>query len=119
MNLIDKIRSLLLKRNFLGIMSLLRFIFCLILCGVMTASAAAQGDSFENLLRANTFPIQIQNGRLSGKGAEIIEDSLDGVQFVALGEEHNKRAVHEFGDARTRKAEEETGRRGVEETGLC
>src|SRR5215218_4944586 len=80
-------------------MKLSKFICCLILGALAFAEASAQSDSFENLLRANAFPIQIQNGRLSGKGAGIIESSLADVQFVALGEEHNKRAVHEFGDA--------------------
>jgi hypothetical protein len=80
-------------------MRFLRLLFCLFLCGLIAVKTNAQSDSFENLLRANTFPIQIQNGKLSGKGAEVIESSLVDVQFVALGEEHNKRAVHEFGDA--------------------
>jgi hypothetical protein len=30
----------------------------------MAASAAAQGDSFENLLRANKFPVQVQRADL-------------------------------------------------------
>lgn len=80
-------------------MNLVKLLFCLLLLGALTAAVEAQADSFENLLRANAFEIQIQDGRLSGKGAEIITASLDGVQFVALGEEHNKRAVHAFGGA--------------------
>lgn len=80
-------------------MKLFRFLFCLFLCAATAAGIAAQTDAFENLARANTFPIQVQNEKLAGKGAELIESSLAGVQFVALGEEHNKRAVHEFGGA--------------------
>jgi hypothetical protein len=79
-------------------MRLLKILFCLILLTTITA-AQAEKEAFKDLLRANTFPIQIENGKLSGKGAQIIENSLDGVEFVALGEEHNKRAVHEFGGA--------------------
>jgi len=71
----------------------------LILGAASFAKINAQGDSFENLLRANAFPIRIRDGKLSGKGADLIAASLDDVQFVALGEEHNKRAVHEFGGA--------------------
>jgi hypothetical protein len=62
-------------------------------------NAQEEENSFENLLRANAFPIRIENGKLSGKGADLITASLEDVQFVALGEEHNKRAVHEFGGA--------------------
>lgn len=76
-----------------------KFASCLIMVGVLSILTNAQTDSFEILLRANTFPIQIQNGKISGKGAEVIESALTDVQFVALGEEHNKRAVHQFGDA--------------------
>src|SRR5690348_2487240 len=87
------------RRNLEDGMNLLKLIFCLFLFGIFFVKINAQSDSFENLLRANTFPLQIRNGKLSGKGAEVIESSMDGVQFVALGEEHNKRAVHEFGEA--------------------
>jgi hypothetical protein len=80
-------------------MSLLKLLFCLLLLSALSLSVKAQADTFENLLRANAFEIQMQDGRLAGKGAEVIASSLDGVQFVALGEEHNKRAVHEFGGA--------------------
>jgi hypothetical protein len=72
----------------------------LALCALLAARAVfAQGDPFDDLIKTNTFPIHIQNGKLSGKGAELLESSLNDVQFVALGEEHNKRAVHEFGGA--------------------
>ena len=77
----------------------IKFIFCLFLFGALFIKISAQTDSFENLVRSNTFPIQIENGKLSGKGADLIKASLDDVEFVALGEEHNKRAVHEFGGA--------------------
>jgi hypothetical protein len=80
-------------------MNLLKLLFCLLLLSVSALSVKAQAGSFENLLRANAFEIQIQGGRLSGKGADVIASSLDDAQFVALGEEHNKRAVHEFGGA--------------------
>lgn len=80
-------------------MSFLKFIFYLILGAALFVKINAQGDSFENLLRSNTFPIRVEGGKLSGTGADLLAASLADVQFVALGEEHNKRAVHEFGGA--------------------
>ena len=56
-------------------------------------------EGLEDLLRANAYQIQIKNGALSGSGVTFLANSLDNVQFVALGEAHNKRAVHQFGEA--------------------
>lgn len=81
----------------------------LILIGGIVVLTQAQTDSFADLLRANTFPIQIENGKMFGKGAEVIQSALTDVQFVALGEEHNKRAVHQFGDALFRLLHEKHG----------
>jgi hypothetical protein len=67
------------------IMKSFKLLFCFLLLSASALSVNAQTDSFENLLRANTFQIQIQDGKLSGKGAEVIAASLDNVQFVALG----------------------------------
>ena len=55
--------------------------------------------SLDALLRANAYPFTIADGKLSGPGATLIESRTEGVQFVALGEEHNRRGVHEFGAA--------------------
>lgn len=53
----------------------------------------------EELIQANTYPFEIKDGKLTGKGADIIDSAMKNVQFVALSENHNKRAVHQFGGA--------------------
>ena len=58
-----------------------------------------QQNSLERLIRANSHPFSIQNGNLSGEGAEMLASSMDNVQFVALGEPHNRRSVYQFGGA--------------------
>jgi hypothetical protein len=81
-------------------MSLIKLLCCLAFVCAFCFFADAQTNSFEQLLQMNgAFPFRIQDGKLSGKGAELIDSSLRDVQFVALGEEHNKRAVHQFGGA--------------------
>lgn len=62
-------------------------------------TTAQQQEPLENLFRTNAFPIQIQDGNLSGTGAELLASAMNDVQFVALGEWHNRRAVHRFGGA--------------------
>lgn len=57
------------------------------------------GASLDKLLLANAYPFKIQNGTLSGEGAKVLASSMNEVQFVALGEWHNRRAVHKFGGA--------------------
>ena len=52
--------------------------------------------TFEALLRSNAYPFTISGGKLRGPGAELIESRTADVQFVAVGEEHNRRGVHEF-----------------------
>ena len=52
----------------------------------------AQADDLtelNKLLSENTYPIALENGALTGPGAELLMDAVDGTQFVALGEEHN------------------------------
>lgn len=59
-----------------------------------TAGRAAQSaGSLVDRLRANASPFGITDGRLSEGGAQFLESATDGVQFVALGEEHNTRAL--------------------------
>ena len=41
------------------------------------------------LLTESTYPIKLENGVLTGRGADLILDSANATQFVALGEEHN------------------------------
>lgn len=56
-------------------------------------------DAFEELIRANTFRLENNEGKLSGQGAAVLDSAMKNVQFVAIGENHNKRAVHQFGEA--------------------
>ncbi|HEX8567958.1 MAG TPA: hypothetical protein VF648_20135 [Pyrinomonadaceae bacterium] len=65
-------------------MSLINLLCCLAFVCAFCFFADAQTNSFEQLLQTNSaFPFRIQDGRLSGKGAELIDSSLRDVQFVA------------------------------------
>jgi GNAT superfamily N-acetyltransferase len=54
---------------------------------------------FDAQLRANAHAFSIVDGRLAGDGAALIESATRDVQFVAMGEEHNRRAMHRFAGA--------------------
>jgi hypothetical protein len=49
---------------------------------------ADESNDLESLLRENTYSIVLENGALTGPGAELIMEAAAGTQFVALGEEH-------------------------------
>src|SRR5262249_36016150 len=61
--------------------------------------AADPSADLNALLKANAYPFRIADGRLSGSGAALLEARTEGVQFVAFGEEHNRRAVHKLAGA--------------------
>lgn len=60
-------------------------------------------------LRRNIYPFEIKDGKLFGQGENFLADSMKEVQFVAYGEEHNRRAVHQFGSALFRFLHENFG----------
>src|SRR5215212_5029788 len=41
------------------------------------------------LMRQNLFPLALQDGRLTGPGADFLRRELAAAQFVGLGEAHN------------------------------
>lgn len=77
------------------------WLFVFLLCGGKSVFGQSNPfqDKLTNLVRLNSYPLKIQNGNLTGDGAKLIDDSLSNTQFVALGEWHNRRAVHLFGGA--------------------
>jgi hypothetical protein len=56
-------------------------------------------NALNKLLRTNSHPVKIQDGNLTGEGAKLLASAMNNVQFVALGEVHNRKAVHKFGGA--------------------
>ncbi|MDQ4121862.1 MAG: hypothetical protein M3209_10505 [Acidobacteriota bacterium] len=87
-------------------------IFSWSLCFGQTSSETTS-DTLQNelnkLLRANAYPVRIQNGNLSGEGARWLSSELQDVQFIAFGEVHNRRSVHKFGGALFRMLHDEHG----------
>ena len=53
-----------------------------------TVAANADDSKAEDLLNANTFPIALDDGAITGPGADLILQLAQDAQFVALGEEH-------------------------------
>jgi hypothetical protein len=66
-------------------------------------------ESLESLLRANSHPFRIDNGKLAGEGANLLASAMHNVQFVAMGEWHNRRAMHHFATALFRHLHERQG----------
>ena len=60
---------------------------------VPTASAQPPETTLGNLLRERVYPLTVAEGRLDGPGADFLEGAAEGALFVALGENHNTRAV--------------------------
>ena len=51
------------------------------------------------LIDASSMPAQLQNGRLTGPGADWLRQQLRGTRFVMLGEEHGSAGIAEFSTA--------------------
>ena len=51
------------------------------------------------LIDASSMPAQIENGRLSGPGADWLRRQLHGTRFVMLGEEHGSAGIAAFSAA--------------------
>jgi len=63
---------------------------------VHAAGARGQDLTLESLLRANSHPLEIASGSLSGDGFKLIMDAAADAQFVAIAEEHNVAELNEF-----------------------
>lgn len=77
--------------------------FCLILlvCGfaVFGQTNSQEKSEIKELLQKHAYAFEMKNGKLSGAGEKFLTDAMKDVQFVAYGEVHNRRAVHQFGEA--------------------
>lgn len=65
---------------------------------ILTSVAQDEGPAsgavkIEELLRANSFDLQVRNGSLSGRGFEFLMDSAARSQFFLLGEPHHAKEV--------------------------
>ncbi len=57
------------------------------------AAPAVQSEALIQLLRQNLHPIRLEDGRLTGPGADLLFRELADAQFVGLGEVHNNRDI--------------------------
>jgi hypothetical protein len=72
-------------------------------------AAHAQAVSLDSLLSAHTYSISYDRGVLAGDGLKALSGMIEGSQFVALGEEHNTRAIPRFTTALFRVLRENHG----------
>jgi hypothetical protein len=52
------------------------------------AAAAQQPATFTDQLNKNRYDLKLQDGRLSGTGAPVLESAIKDAQFVMVGEDH-------------------------------
>ncbi|WP_420126135.1 hypothetical protein [Longimicrobium sp.] len=66
--------------------------------GMHAASSPASAQAvLDSVLGGNVFPLRVETGgQLSGPGAAWIETAAKGAHFVAIGENHNTRAIPEL-----------------------
>lgn len=64
----------------------------------VAVSVFAQENALD-LLKQHAYPVKLENGKLSGKGAGFILQETEGVQFVVLGEQHNNREIPQLTSA--------------------
>lgn len=74
-----------------------------------TALAHAGESKVDELLRANTHPIVLDEHGVSGPGADLILQLAEDTQFVALGEEHYNRHIPAITTALFTKLQEQYG----------
>ena len=61
---------------------------CVLTLGVSSVALADEAVELKALLDANTYSVALDDGSLTGPGADLIFENAAGTQFVALGEEH-------------------------------
>lgn len=62
-------------------------------------SLIAQDSLLIETINTNTYSLKIENNRLSGSGVPVIQEAIDGSQFLLVGEQHGIREVSEFTSA--------------------
>jgi hypothetical protein len=66
---------------------------------LLMSSAFGQQNKFTERLLSNRYELSVQEGRLNGNGAPILQSALDGAQFVLIGEDHGIAQIPEFAGA--------------------
>lgn len=56
----------------------------------------AQNETLESLFRANSYPLTVTNGKLSGSGMDFLMKASADAQFFALAEQHNAKEIPEI-----------------------
>jgi hypothetical protein len=69
------------------------------LSSLLALCARAQNAEFPETLAKNRGAIRVQDGHLTGPGAEALRTALAEAHFVALGEDHGIRQIPEFAAA--------------------
>ena len=69
----------------------------LVLIAVLLAcSAFAQPNKFAERLLSNRYELTMQEGRLGGSGAAVLQSALSDSQFVLIGEDHGIAQIPDF-----------------------
>lgn len=82
---------------------------CVLTIGQAESPESIKNTQLKESLREHTYQFHIKDGKLLGQGEEFLFGTMKEVQFVAFGEEHNRRAVHQFGSALFRLLHESFG----------
>ncbi len=66
---------------------------------LLACSAFAQQNKFTERLLSNRYELTIQEGRLGGSGAAVLQSALSDSQFVLIGEDHGIAQIPDFAGA--------------------
>ena len=80
---------------------------CVAICFSLLQAAFAQSPetaqqsppAFEQKLREARYDLRIENGKMSGSAAPVLEDAIAKAQFVLIGEDHLTREIPAFATA--------------------
>ncbi|MDX1407692.1 MAG: hypothetical protein R3330_06145, partial [Saprospiraceae bacterium] len=78
-------------------------IACLVLI-VTSLPGLAQKDALIEAMRDHVYTMTLVDGRLSGAGGILLNETVSDAQFVLLGEQHGLAEVQAFGAALYRLA---------------
>lgn len=56
----------------------------------------AQENKFTERLLQNRYQLAVQDGRMSGSGAPVMQNAISGAQFVMIGEDHGIAQIPQF-----------------------
>jgi len=71
-----------------GLNNSIRLSLVALILAVGSAAVAQQPPSFTEQLNKNRYDLKVQDGRLSGAGAPVLESAMKDAQFVMVGEDH-------------------------------